>query len=98
MIITNKVKQQNERKKTRMNEKKKGWVVKWQRALLTPFRDATALEAVRLHPEKTNMTWERLFYRKKRYDLGTSYPYKKGNNMNTVNLLFKLYWWYKSPR
>ena len=26
----------------------KGWVVKWQRALRTPFRDATALEAVLL--------------------------------------------------
>ena len=23
----------------------KGWVVKWQRALVTPFRDVTALEA-----------------------------------------------------
>ena len=26
----------------------KGWVVKWQRALVTPFRDAAALEPVQL--------------------------------------------------
>ena len=48
----------------------KGWVVKSQRALLTPFRDAAALKAI--------ATGNDVIYRKKRYDLGTSYTHKKG--------------------
>ena len=74
-------------KNNRMNGKIpmviKGWVVKWQRALLTPFRDATALEAIPLQlvltlfTGKNDMTWERHIHIKKR------------NSINTVNLLFK---------
>ena len=50
----------------------KGWVVKWQRALVTPFRGAAALEAVPLQLVSTlligkqnNMTWERYIHMKK---------------------------------
>ena len=48
------------------------------------FFDATALEAVPLIATGIDV-----IYRKKRYDLGTSYTHKKGNFINTVNLLFK---------
>ena len=34
----------------------KGWVVKWQRALVTPFRGAAALEAVPLQLVSTLFT------------------------------------------
>ena len=50
----------------------KGWVVKWQCALVTPFRDATALEAVPLHlvltlfTRKNDMTWARHNYTHKK--------------------------------
>ena len=50
----------------------KGWVVKWQRALVTSFRGAAALEAVPLQLVSTlligkqnNMTWERYIHMKK---------------------------------
>ena len=48
----------------------KGWVVKWQRVLVTPFRDATAMEAeptpCKWYPrylrEKDKMTCERYIH------------------------------------
>ena len=50
----------------------KGWVVKWQRALVTPFRSAAALEAVPLQLVSTlligkqnSITWERYIHMKK---------------------------------
>ena len=61
--------------------------------VVTPFRDATALG-----PLEAVATGIDDIYRKKRYDLGPSYTHKKGNNINTVNLLFKHKWSYKSPR
>ena len=89
MIITSKTIEWKEKIPTGLI---KGWVVKWERALVRPFRDATALEGVPLHlvltlfTRKNNMTWARHIH------------IKKGNNINTVSLLFKHYWWYKSPR
>ena len=60
-------------------------VVKWQRALVTPFRiNATALEAVQLLLVSTLFTGKKI-----KYDLRASYAHKKGNHFNTVNLLFK---------
>ena len=49
----------------------KGWVAKWQRAPVTPFRDATALEAVPFAPGID------FIYTKKRYDLDISYIHIK---------------------
>ena len=72
----------------------KGWIVKWQRALVTPFLNATALEAVPLQLAATVFTGRK---KKKQYDLRTSYTHKKGNNISTINLLFKHWWSYKSP-
>ena len=89
MIITSKTIEWKEKIPTGLI---KGWVVKWQRAFVTPFRDAAALEVVPVHlvlklfTRKNNMTWPRHIH------------IKKGNNINTVSLLFKHYWWYKSPR
>ena len=69
----------------------KRWVVKWQRALLTPFRGAAALEAVPLQLVSTLFTGKKKTKTKKQYDLRTSYTHEKGNSINTVNLLFKQY-------
>ena len=78
----------NYKENNRMEGKKfpgliKGWVVKWQRALVTPFRDATALEGVPLHLVLT------LFTRKNDKTWTCHIHIKKGNNINMVNLLFK---------
>ena len=62
----------------------KGWVVKWQRALVTSFRGAAALEPVQLQLVSTLFTGK-----KKVYDLRTSYTHGKGNSINRVHLLFK---------
>ena len=50
----------------------KGWVVKWQRALVTPFRGAAALEPVQLQllstlftGKKKYMTYERHIHMEK---------------------------------
>ena len=68
MIITRKTIEWKEKIPTGLI---KGWVVKWQRAFVAPFRDATALEVVPLLLVLT------LFTRKKRYDLDMSYTHKK---------------------
>ena len=68
MIITSKTIEWKEKIPTGLI---KGWVVKRQRAFVTPFRDAAALEVVPVHLVLT------LFTRKKQYDLGTSYTHKK---------------------
>ena len=47
----------------------KGWAVKWQRALVTPFRDATALEADTMQMVRT------VFTGKKKHDLRTLYTH-----------------------
>ena len=64
----------------------KGWVVKWQRAHVTPFRGAAALEAVPLQLVSTLFTGKK---QQQQYGLLTSYTHEKGNSINTVNLLFK---------
>ena len=69
MIITSKTIEWKEKIPTGLI---KGWVVKWQRALVTPFRDATALGAIPLHlvltlfTRKNDMTWTCHIYTKKR--------------------------------
>ena len=80
MIITSKTIEWEEKIPTGLI---KGWVVKWQRALVTPFRDATALEGVSLHLVLT------LFTRKNDKTWTCHIHIKKGNNINMVNLLFK---------
>ena len=57
-------------------------VIKWQRALVTPFRNnAPALEAVPLQPAATVLTGKRT--------IRPANVTEKGNNINTVNLLFE---------
>ena len=63
-------------------------IVKWQRpgqrALVTPFRNAKELEG---HPLQLIATVS--CQEKEQYDLRKLYTQKKGNNINTVDLLFK---------
>ena len=80
MIITSKTIEWKEKIPTGLI---KGWVVKRQRAFVTPFRDAAALEVVPLHLVLT------LFTRKNDMTWTCHIHIKKGNNINMVNLLFK---------
>ena len=44
----------------------KGWVVKWQRALVTPFCDATATGTDDIFAGKNDMTWDRHIHIKRK--------------------------------
>ena len=77
----------NSRMEGKSPREMKGWVVKWQRALVTPFRGTAALEAVPFQLVSTLFTGKNNKQTKKQYDLRVSYRHEKGNSINTFDLL-----------